>query len=222
MSEIGKREEISDVISEGGLKRLRKDDVLHFGNDEVGHTYLKITKIDRKNKRVWAEHVLPMVDFNTGMSHYGHDIDTEAEGQPFCRDCNVDITEPSTEDGDVKARNRADAKEQLQRMEDDPNKIWQYILLKQDGTREDLGQRTKMTFGDMYKILNCTTIELVPMAYWTEEFNVWGASIYADENARADNTNVRNPHFHVLEGDPSIGEPEEWDVVGNAIVELEV
>jgi len=149
--------------------------------------------------------------FNTGMSHYGHDIDTNTGGLPYCRDCKVEVAEPSTEDGEVAAANRADEKAKFEKVEDDPNKLWHYILLKQDGTREDLGTRTKMTFGDMYAILNCTTIEMVPMAYWTQEFNVWGTSIYADEDARANNTNIRNPHFLVLEGDPTIGEPLEWD-----------
>lgn len=218
-NQYGKKEEITDVLTPEGIKRLRRDQVLHFGNSQVGHTYLKITKIDRKNGRVWAEHVPPFVDFNTGMSHYGHNIDTDRHGLPFCRDCKVEIDTQSTEEGDMKAVERAEAANELEKKQDDPNQLFKYTLLKQDGTKEELGVRKKMVFGDMYKILDCRTIELIPMAYWKMEYNRWGVEMWGDEEARFNNNNVRNPHFLVLEGDPSIGEPAEWDVMGDVIVE---
>lgn len=215
----GKKEEITDVLTEKAIKRLRRGETLHFANAENVHTYLKITKIDRKNMRVWAEHVPPFIDFNTGMSHYGHDVDTTRKGLPFCRDCDREIDMESTEDGEVKAADRADREADAAAVEDDPNQEYKYTLLKQDGTKKELGVRKKMIFADMYEILACHTIEFVPMAYWNMEYNTFGTSVWADEEGRFNSDNVRNPHFLVLQGDPSIGEPLEWDVVGNAIVE---
>jgi hypothetical protein len=97
-------------------------------------------------------------------------------------------------------------------------KNYKYTLLKMDGTTKDLGTGRKKDFAEMYKILNCQTIEIIPEAYY--QGLGWNrCSVYTDEEARFNSNNLRNKHFKVLRGNPDFGEPLEWDVVGNAIKE---
>lgn len=104
---MSKREEITDVISDGAFEdpEFKKGLVLKFEK-----ATLKITKIDRKNKRVWAEHIA-LYDFKSGMSHYGHLVDTTNPEGIYCTDCQVTIDQPSTEDGEKKALDRQDDEE---------------------------------------------------------------------------------------------------------------
>ena len=96
---MAKREEITDVISPEAFddKNFKKGLVLKFAK-----ATLKITKIDRKNKRVWAQHV-SMYDIDTAMGHYGHDVQQRPDGTVFCNDCGTEIDQNATEEGEVKA-----------------------------------------------------------------------------------------------------------------------
>lgn len=96
-------------------------------------------------------------------------------------------------------------------------KQYLYTLYKQDGTIEVLPVSSKKSFAEMYKILNCTTIEIIPSAYYPDNFG--RATVYADEEARFSENCGRNPHFKVLKGNPALGEPLEWDTVGDLLKE---
>jgi len=105
-----KKEEITDLFDPEAF-----DDPEYF---VVGRAFkfatatIKITKIDRKNKRVWGEHIT-LVSGRTVNSHDGHDVGGGGPGDlPFCNDCKVSIDEPSTEDGDKKALDRKDAEDE--------------------------------------------------------------------------------------------------------------
>lgn len=104
-----KREEITDLIDPAAYDDLdfKKGFVMRF----TGAT-IKVTKIDRKNKRAWGEHI-NLVTQNIVETHDGHDVDHgkgayDMFGMPFCKDCKVKIDEPSTEDGEKKALDRKD------------------------------------------------------------------------------------------------------------------
>lgn len=109
---MGKKEEITDLISEKGMDKLKKGQLLKF-DYEGSITAIVITRIDRKNKRIWGEHT-ELGDQGAVMSHYRHAVDSTPEtmakynGVAYCTDCEVPVSEYSTEDGDVKALNRAD------------------------------------------------------------------------------------------------------------------
>ena len=49
--------EITDTISPEGIDKLKKGQILIFTNDKE-RIDLKITRIDRKNHRIWAERVI--------------------------------------------------------------------------------------------------------------------------------------------------------------------
>ena len=100
-------------------------------------------------------------------------------------------------------------------------KQYQYTLLKQDGTTEDLGTGKQRKFDELYKILDCDLIEIIPSAYWTGK-GYGKCNMYGDEEGRFKGRNHRNPHFTVLYGNPDLGEPAEWDVVGDIIMEKKV
>lgn len=91
---MSKREEISDVVP----PELFDDPKFKPGFVMVfAMATLKITKVDRLNKRVWAKHV-NLIDSEIMDSHIGHDVDdskamTNKYGCPFCRSCNVPVSE---------------------------------------------------------------------------------------------------------------------------------
>lgn len=107
---MAEKEEITDMMAdkvytakEDGDYVFYKGKVLKF-DFEGSITSIKITKIDRKNKRMWGEHI-ELFDNNIVKTHYGHDVDKTSR-LPWCRDCEVPVSEPSTEDGEVKAKER--------------------------------------------------------------------------------------------------------------------
>lgn len=115
----GKKEEITDMMQDkiytertiDGDFVFRKGKLLKF-RDGNNFTNMKITRIDRKNKRVWAQHIKTF-DRSVVYQHRRHAVDVTPEttkeyGVPFCTDCGVPVTEPSNEDGEVKALDRAD------------------------------------------------------------------------------------------------------------------
>lgn len=107
MPEVGFKEEITDMMTDKAFKTFKVGQVLKFAQATI-----KITKIDRKNKRMWGKHI-EMVGNDTVYGHYGHNVDTtgdalEEYGKPYCTDCEVVITEPATEDGEKKFLDRRD------------------------------------------------------------------------------------------------------------------
>lgn len=101
---MNKSEEITDMMTAKAFKDFYVGKLLGFADG----TRMKITKIDKKNKRMWAVKV-ELVDQRIARTHYGHDVTGGQAGDfPFCNDCKVNVNEPSTEDGDKKALDRAD------------------------------------------------------------------------------------------------------------------
>lgn len=87
-----------------------------------------------------------------------------------------------------------------------------YTLLKQDGTTEELAQVDKeVELSQLYKWLNCTTVELIPEPYYQDDWK--GGIVWGDEEGRFNSENKRNPHTKVLQG---------WDCVGDLVLQQEV
>jgi hypothetical protein len=97
-------------------------------------------------------------------------------------------------------------------------KLYQYTILKQDGTKEVLKPCKKKTLKELYQILNCQMVEIIPNAYY-EGLGHGHCTMWGDEEARFNPENYRNPHFKVLKGNIALEEEREWDVVGNIIKE---
>lgn len=118
MTKNNGREEITDLFGptaytskKDGKFVFRKGKVLRF-EYEGTLTTIKVTKINRKAKRMWGEHI-ELTDPATTAGHYGHFVDSSQEameqyGKPFCTDCGVTVDKPANEDGDVKAADRRD------------------------------------------------------------------------------------------------------------------
>jgi len=108
-----KREEITDLFGdvyqevdpETHKFVFRVGRVLKF-NYEGSITTIKVTKIDRKAKRMWGVHI-ELVDQRIVRMHYGHEVDSD-QVPPMCLDCQVPVTEPATEDGEKKYLDRRD------------------------------------------------------------------------------------------------------------------
>jgi len=88
-------------------------------------------------------------------------------------------------------------------------KQYKYTIYKQDGTIEVLPISKKKDFKELYIILNCSTIEIIPSDYYPKGFG--HATVFGDEEGRLNEDNHRNPHFKVL--------AEGYDVIGNVIKE---
>lgn len=92
-------------------------------------------------------------------------------------------------------------------------KKYLYTIYRQDGSIEKLDPCPKKTFKELYEILDCSTIELIPKVYF--ETKGWGRCVcYGDEEARFNDENHRNPHFNVL-----MENGRAWDVVGDIVKE---
>lgn len=110
---MGKKEEITDLFGSHvyeardteGKYVFYKGRLLKF-NYEGSPIAIVVTRVDRKNKRMWGEHT-ELGEQQTVLSHHGHLVDA-TQTPPFCTDCEVPVTEESTEDGDVKAADRRD------------------------------------------------------------------------------------------------------------------
>lgn len=107
---MGRKEEITDMISDAAFRPVKD------GGIDVGmllkfeKANIKVTKVDRKNNRIWGEHVEPQ-NYQTIISHTGHNVTMRTDTFPFCEDCQVSVKEPATEDGDKKALDRRDDEE---------------------------------------------------------------------------------------------------------------
>lgn len=97
---------------------------------------------------------------------------------------------------------------------------FQYTLLNQDGTTRTLRRTSKMTLKEMYKVLDCELVELIPRPYYPKAYDNEFTQIWGDEEGRFTTKNYRNPHTLVLKGDPEMGEMPEWDCVGDLLAEV--
>lgn len=215
---MSKKEEITDVIKPEAFddENFKVGTVLKFAK-----ATLRITKVDRKNKRVWAEHI-STYDFNTGLSHYGHDVDTSDPSRVYCRDCQVEISDKATEEGEIKATHRqeeVDEAEMEEQRKKDKHRRFRYELLKQDGTIKHYPVQRRKKMGSIVKILSASQLAVVPPAYYPDRYET--AALYSDKDVNWDQ-NVRNPHLNVLPGDPEDGGPQEYFIVGDVLAEIEV
>lgn len=109
-----KKEEITDLFSPSVYEEIDSEGkhIFYVGrllkfNYEGSLTSIKITKIDRKNKRMWGQHV-EIIDQKIVRSHYGHSVNVAVD-PPYCTDCEALVTQPSTEDGEKKYKDRLDS-----------------------------------------------------------------------------------------------------------------
>lgn len=86
--------------------------------------------------------------------------------------------------------------------------MYKYTLLKQDGSKEELGTQKKKSLEELYETLGCQTVELIPSDYYEGHGK---CRMWADEEARFNKNNVRNPHFKVL--------APGFDIVGDVLKE---
>lgn len=215
---MSKKEEITDVIKPEAFDdpNFKKGLVLKFAK-----ATLKLTRVDRKNKRVWAEHI-NVYDFNTGMSHYGHDVDVSDPSRVFCNDCQLEISDKATEEGEIKATHRQEAIDEAEMEEQrikEKDRRFRYELLKQDGTIQHYPAQKRKKLGTMIKILGAAQIAVVPPVYYPQRYET--AALYSDKDVNWDQ-NVRNPHLNVIPGNVEDGEPEEFFIVGDVLAEIEV
>lgn len=96
-----KREEITDIITPEAFDdpEFKKGIVL-----KMEKATIRLTRVDRKNKRVWGEHIV-MVDSKPVDTHLGHNVDTSEEvifihGVPYCTDCSMPVSEEAKKEQD--------------------------------------------------------------------------------------------------------------------------
>ena len=215
---MSKKEEITDMITDEafGDPQFKKGLVMKFAR-----ATLKLTRVDRKNKRVWAEHI-NVYDFNTGMSHYGHDVDVSDRMKVFCKDCQVEISDKATEEGDIKATHRQEEIDEAEMEEQrikDKDRRFRYELLREDGTIKHYPAQRRKKLGTMIKILQASQIAVVPVVYYPQKYET--VAMYSDKDINWDQ-HVRNPHLNVIPGNVEDGEPEEFFIVGDVLAEIEV
>lgn len=113
MNSTPKKEEVTDLIDPDAYDDKSMNDTFKVGAVmKFAQATIKITKIDRKNKRTWGEHIT-LVNQKIVGSHHNHNVDSsktayDEYGIPYCWDCRVTVDELSTEDGDKKALDRKD------------------------------------------------------------------------------------------------------------------
>ena len=92
-------------------------------------------------------------------------------------------------------------------------RLYQYTLLKQDGSKRKLKPCKKKTLEQLYKILKCDTVTIIPAVYW-KGMGYGKVTMWGDDNARFNSANQQNPLFHDL-GDG-------YYVVGNILMERKI
>lgn len=224
---MGKKEDLTDMMidaaytdrGEDGKYLFYKGRVLTFSY-EGSPIHIKITRIDRKNKKMYGERIA-LYDFNTGMSHYGHDVDTTDSDHIYCNDCKVEIDQPATEEGEVASimrQKEQDKVEEVSQERKDKKRRFRYELLKTDGTIKRFAAQKRKKVGEIRKILDATTVGVVPMVYYPQKYA--NAALYSEQEW---NVNLeKNPHMMELDGDPDLGEPEKFFIVGDVLAEIEV
>jgi len=224
---MGKKEDLSDMMLDraytdkdaDGKYLFYKGRVLTFSY-EGSPIHIKITRIDRKNKKMFGEHIA-LYDFNTGMSHYGHDVDSSDTEHVFCNDCKVEISQPATEEGEVSAIMRQKEQDQVEEKGQtvkDSKRRFRYELLQTDGTILKFPPQKRKKVAQIRKILDAVTVGVVPMVYYPQKYA--NAALYSDQEFDA--TYIKNPHLMELDGDPDLGEPEKFFIVGDVLAEIEV
>ena len=213
-----KKEEITDLIRPEAFEdvNFKVGLILKFQK-----TTIKLTKVDRKNKRVWAEHI-NTYDFNNGMSHYGHDVNASDPTMVFCKDCQIEIGEKATEEGEIKAAHRQEVVDEVEMKEQrikDKDRRFRYELLLQDGTIKHYPKQRRKSSNTLVKILHASELAVVPVAYYPQRYET--AALYSDKAVNWDKS-IRNPHLEVLPGDPEDGGPKEYFIVGDVLAEIEV
>lgn len=224
---MGKKEDLTDMMidraytdrDENGKYVFYKGRVLTFSY-EGSPIHIKITRIDRKNKKMYGERIA-LYDFNTGMSHYGHEVDTTDTAHIYCNDCKVEIDQPATEEGEVASimrQKETDKIDEVNQERKDKKRRFRYELLKTDGTIKRFAAQKRKKVGEIRKILDATTVGVVPMVYYPQKYA--NAALYSEQEW---NVNLeKNPHMMELDGDPDLGEPEKFFIVGDVLAEIEV
>lgn len=226
---MGKKENLSDMFIDRFYTDKNEHDqfvnqvgtVLTF-DYEGSKTHIKITKIDRKNKKCWGEHI-QLYDFNSGMTHYGHDIDTSDTSRIYCRDCNVEIDQSATEEGEVKAllrQKEMDAIDEQEQAKRDKKRRFRYELLKTDGTIKRFSAQRRKKVAEIRKILDANIVGVVPPVYYPQKYHQ--VAIYSEQDPNWATEPKKNPHLLELDGDPDLGEPEKFYIVGDVLAEIEV
>lgn len=215
---MGKREEITDLIKPEAFDdpKFKKGLLLKFTKASI-----VITRVDRKNKRVWGEHQ-KTYEFNTAISHYGHNVEKNDDGSAYCNDCMTEIDQAATEEGEVKAIQRQKEQEDEEEAAQAPinkKRRFRYELLKQDGTIKHFAKQKRKKAVEVAKILGARKLGVVPMAYYPQKYGE--AALYSDQDVDFD-ANVKNPHLNTLQGDPDLGEEKEYYIVGDVLAEIEV
>lgn len=226
---MAKKHNLSDMFIDQAYTDKDANDNYMFGVGKVlkfdyegSPTTIRVTRIDRKNHRMWGEEIT-LYDFNTGMSHYGHDVDATDAARIYCKDCDVEIDQPATEEGEVKSIERqilVNAEEEAKDEIRDKHRRFRYELLKQDGTIKhfDAGKRKKL--GEMYKILGCQQVHVVPGAFFTEKYA--GKAVgYQDAETTLNPFAEANPLFKRVPGEAD-EEVEFYEVSGDVLMEIEV
>ena len=95
-------------------------------------------------------------------------------------------------------------------------KLYKYTLLRQDGAQVGLTPSKKKMFSELYLLLDCSTIQIIPRAYYPEKGR---HTIYGDEEGRFKEGNIRNPYFNELKSTDHFGGTMMYDVVGDCIKE---
>lgn len=93
-------------------------------------------------------------------------------------------------------------------------KLYKYTMLYTDGTTKDLGVSKKKTLKELYQLLDCTTVQIIPPDYYKGKIK-GRCTMWSDEEARLKGLPT-NKHFNILE-DKIFG--DSWDVVGDVIKE---
>ncbi len=93
---MSKSEELTDQLTDDFIRRVQaeKITVLTF-EMEGSKTQFKVTKVVSNPKpRIWGREIVT-TDMDTGMTHYGHEIDVK-QVPAWCDDCNVPVTKRAT------------------------------------------------------------------------------------------------------------------------------
>ena len=93
-------------------------------------------------------------------------------------------------------------------------KQYAYTILRHNGDIKRYPPCKKKTFKDFYRMLNCTTIEIIPRDYYKNK-GYGHCEMYGDEEARFNEDNKRNPYFDTIVAEDGLV----WDVVGDIIKE---
>lgn len=93
---MGKKEEITDIISEEGIRQIKVGQLLKFDDGE-NIIKIKVTRKDTVNMRIWGEHVTT-IDAKIAGTHEGHNVNMKLD-PPYCMDCGIHVDQKATKLG---------------------------------------------------------------------------------------------------------------------------